>query len=178
MIKMLCLFLLPLAIFAQTFDFYGAFTLFISLLAFMLALTLGQKSGFTSTYILTLFAFWFISFILFMTFEFKVSQPMIDMHLFRNLLFSLNLFTGFLTFVSIGGVILLMPFYLENVLGYNPHQVGLLLAIVPVAAGCTSPISGSLSDRFGTRPISAIGLLLPVAGASLAFDWLISRGWL
>jgi MFS family permease len=89
---------------------------------------------------------------------------MVDLRLFRNELFSLSLFTGFITFVSSGGIVLLMPFYLQNVLGYNPHQVGLMLAIVPISAGLISPLSGTLSDRFGTRPVSTFGLFIMLIG--------------
>ena len=35
-----------------------------------------------------------------------------------------------------------------------------LLAGVPMALGSISPISGALSDRFGSRPISVIGLVV------------------
>jgi MFS family permease len=66
--------------------------------------------------------------------------------------------------MAIAGVIMLMPFYLENVLGYLPRQVGLLLAIVPIAMGITAPLSGSASDRFGTRPITVIGLAVLLVG--------------
>lgn len=93
---------------------------------------------------------------------------MIDLRLFKNLLFSINLITGFLTFVAISGVFILMPFYLENVLGYNTRQVGYMLAIVPIALGITAPISGSLSDRLGTRPITVLGLLALLIGYYLA----------
>jgi MFS family permease len=57
-----------------------------------------------------------------------------------------------------------MPFYLENILGYNPHQVGFLLATVPVSAGLASPIAGILSDRYGSRLISTVGLAVLVGG--------------
>ena len=89
---------------------------------------------------------------------------MIDLRLFRNSQLSIGLITGFITFVTIAGAIILMPFYLENVLGYSPRQVGLLLAVVPIALGVTAPLSGSLSDRFGTRPITVIGLVVLVFG--------------
>jgi MFS family permease len=82
---------------------------------------------------------------------------MIDLRLFQNLLFSINLVTGFITFVAIAGVFILMPLYLENVLGYDTRQVGYLLAIVPIALGIAAPISGSLSDRLGTRPRRSSG---------------------
>jgi EmrB/QacA subfamily drug resistance transporter len=152
------------AIQGQRFDFWGAGSLFISLLSFLLALTLGQKIGFTHLRILILFAAWAIFFVCFLVAELIVKQPMVDLRLFRNQLFSLSLFTGFITFVSTGGIVLLMPFYLENVLGYNPHQVGLMLAIVPISAGLISPLSGTLSDRFGTRPVSTFGLFIMLIG--------------
>jgi EmrB/QacA subfamily drug resistance transporter len=148
----------------QRFDYLGAFTLFISLIAFLLALTLGQQVGFAEIRILSLFAVWFLFLVIFLAIEWKSSQPMIELSLFQNRLFSINLITGFIVFVSMAGTIILMPFYLEDVLGYDPRSVGLLLAIVPIALGVTAPIAGSLSDRIGTRPITVIGLLVLLVG--------------
>jgi MFS family permease len=70
--------------------------------------------------------------------------------LFRNRLFTVNLIT-LLVFVGLGSGVLI-PFYLETVLGYGVQQVGLLLAVVPIALGIVSPISGVLSDRVAAGP--------------------------
>jgi EmrB/QacA subfamily drug resistance transporter len=148
----------------QRFDFFGAAALFVSLSCFLLALTLSQRFGYTHSIILFLFAVWLVFFIFFLIMEFRVDQPMVDMRLFRNLKFSLSLFTGFATFVTSGGVILLMPFYLQNVLGFRPSHIGLMMAIVPVTTGIISPLAGSLSDRLGTRLISTIGLIIMFFG--------------
>jgi len=148
----------------QRFDYFGAITLFISLLALLLALTVGQRLGFDDNRIVSLFAVWIVFLAVFLLIEWRVEQPMIDLRLFRNVLFSVNLITGFLTFVAIAGVFILIPFYLENVLAYSTSRVGFLLAVVPVALGVTAPLSGSLSDRFGTRPITVIGLVSLVIG--------------
>ena len=148
----------------QRFDLAGAAILFVSVVSFLLALTLGQNLGFRNHLIVMLFVAWLASLVLFLYVELAHSQPMVDLRIFQNGLLSLGLFSGFLTFVSTAGVVLLMPFYLENVLGYSPHQVGMLLAVVPVSAGLSSPISGSLSDRFGTRPITTLGLAVLVIG--------------
>ncbi len=148
----------------QSFDFAGAGTMFISILSFLLALTLGQNVGFRHLYIILLFGLWIASFIFFLYLELHVAHPMIDLYIFRNSLFSLNLFTGFLSFIATAGVVLLMPFYLQNILGYDPHQVGFLLATVPLSAGFASPLSGILSDRFGSRAISTVGLAFLVGG--------------
>ncbi|MSP13774.1 MAG: DHA2 family efflux MFS transporter permease subunit [Chloroflexi bacterium] len=148
----------------QRFDFAGAITLFFSLVAFLFTLTLGQEWGFTDLRILLLFLAGIVLLVVFLGIERRTAQPMIDLELFRNSLFSINLFTGFLAFIAIAGTVLLLPFYLENVLGYGPRTVGILLAIVPIGLGVLAPISGLLSDRFGTRPISIMGLLVLLLG--------------
>lgn len=148
----------------QRFDLAGALTLFAGLMALLLALTLGQQMGFTASPVLALFATSFICLVVFVTIERRVRFPMIDLGLFRNRLFSVNLITAFMIFISLAGTIILMPFYLENVLGYETRSVGFLLAIVPIAVGITAPISGTLSDRFGTRPITVLGLAVLLLG--------------
>lgn len=148
----------------QRFDYVGAFALFVSLLALLLALTLGQEMGFTHPRILILFGVWVFCLVLFIIIEQQTNQPMVDLKLFKSRLFSLNLFTGFLTFTLIAGSLILAPFYLENILGYDTRHVGFLMAIIPVALGVAAPLSGALSDRLGTRPISIVGLLLLLVG--------------
>jgi EmrB/QacA subfamily drug resistance transporter len=148
----------------QRFDFGGAITLLISLLSFSLALTAGQQLGFTDPLILAMFAVFVLFLIIFIAIEWRVEQPMIDLRLFNNSLFTVGLVTGFITFVAIAGTVILMPFYLSNVLGYEVLQVGLLMAVVPIAVGIFAPISGSLSDRFGTRSITVIGLAVLAVG--------------
>jgi EmrB/QacA subfamily drug resistance transporter len=148
----------------QRFDFLGAGTLLVSLLALLLGLTLGQEWGFGDARVLGLFALFAVALPAFVLIELRVAQPMVDMALFRNRQFSANLATGFLVFVGLAGSLILLPFYLQNILGYPVQQAGLLLVVTPLALGISSPISGSLSDRFGTRPISVTGLAILMLG--------------
>jgi len=148
----------------QRFDYWGALTLCISLLALLVALTFGQRNGFGDRTVLLLTATWIVFLATFILIELRVEQPMIDLRLFRRSLFSVSLATGFIIFICLAGTILLMPFYAQNVLGYDPQQTGLLMATVPVALGLIAPVSGSLSDRFGSRPITVAGLAVLAAG--------------
>lgn len=148
----------------QRFDYAGALLLFIALLALSLALTLGQELGFTAQPILLLFAVAGVFLFLFVRQERRHPQPMIELHLFESSLFSVNLITGFMVFVALSGTIILIPFYLELVLGFPTGYVGLLMATIPVGLGLVAPLSGALSDRVGTRPITVVGLLLLAAG--------------
>ena len=148
----------------QKFDFWGAAVLLLSLLSLLFALTLGQQLGFSDTRIRILFVAWILLSVLFIHIEQTSSQPMIDLKLFSEPVFTTGLITGFLTFTCMAGTIFLMPFFLENVLHYPIRQIGLLLGVVPLAMGITAPISGSLSDRYGSFSITVIGLVFLVGG--------------
>ena len=148
----------------QRFDYWGALTLCIALLSLLVALTLGQRNGFGDSVVMLLITTFVCFLVTFIAIELRMDQPMIDLRLFRNSLFSVSLTTGFIIFICLAGSLLLMPFYIQNVLGYNPQQTGLLMATVPVALGIIAPISGSLSDRFGSRPITVAGLAMLTVG--------------
>jgi EmrB/QacA subfamily drug resistance transporter len=151
----------------QRFDFGGAITLLLSLLSLLMALSIGQDRGFTDGLILLLFGGSLVFLLIFIYIERITPQPMIDLSLFKNKLFSTNLVTGMITFVCTTGSLILIPFYLQDDLGYDPQQAGLLMAIVPVTIGLIAPLAGSLSDRIGTRPITALGLAVMVVGFML-----------
>ena len=59
-------------------------------------------------------------------------------------------------------MLILLPFYLQDVLGYEPREIGLLLAAAPITLGITAPISGIISDRVGPRPVTVAGLAILV----------------
>jgi EmrB/QacA subfamily drug resistance transporter len=149
----------------QRFDALGAILLLIALLALALGLTFGPEQGWSSPAIITLLLGAAAGFAIFLAVEKRAAQPMLDLRLFRDPLFSISLLTGFLVFMVIAGMFVL-PFYLERVKGYDPRQVGLFLTVVPLSLGLAAPIAGSLSDRYGTRGISLLGLVI-VAGACL-----------
>ena len=62
------------------------------------------------------------------------------------------------------GYTLLTPFYLTNVLGYRPREIGLLMVALPISLGIAAPVSGALSDRIGSRPVTVVGLLTLTSG--------------
>lgn len=144
----------------QIFDVLGSLLMFIGLLGLLLALTFGQTLGFQDTRVITLFAVFIFCLIWFIKVESIAGQPLIDMNIFRNRLLTINLATGFLTFVAVGGHNILMPFYLQNVLNMSLRMMGVMLIIQPAVMGITAPFSGKLSDKYGSRPIVVIGLIV------------------
>jgi len=156
----------------QRFDFLGACTLLVSLLTLMLALSLAQNDGFNDARVLMLTAAGAMALGVFVAIERRVEQPMLDLSLFRSRLLSINLVTGWMTFIGLSGLMLLLPFYLEGVLGYEPRQVGLLMAPSPIALGLAAPFSGSLSDKIGPRPVTVVGLAILLVGYLAASQFL------
>lgn len=150
----------------QRFDGVGAALLFVALICLATGLTFGPTRGWQSPEIAALLIGALAGFLIFVAVEMRLREPMVDLGLFRDSLFSISLLTGFLVFLVFGGLFI-MPFYLERVQGYDPQQVGLFLVVVPVAVGVTAPFAGALSDRYGSRGISLLGLLI-VAGACLS----------
>lgn len=148
----------------ESFDIPGAASLFTALLSFLLALTLGQERGFSDPLVLGLFILFLLALGFFYWIETHTTQPIIDLSLFRSRLFSVNLITGFITFICISGTILLMPFFLQNVLQYQPRQAGMLLSVFPLSMGIVAPLAGSLSDRFGSRRLTVAGLAVLLLG--------------
>jgi EmrB/QacA subfamily drug resistance transporter len=144
----------------QRFDLPGAVVLGLSLLCFALGLTMAQERGFDDPVIIGLLVAAAILGVAFVAVERRHPQPMVDLGLLRNPLLSVSLLTGFITFVTISSVFLLMPFYLENVLGLPVRQTGLVLAAAPLALGVMAPVSGSLADRFGVRGFTLAGLAI------------------
>ncbi len=148
----------------QKFDWLGALIMTVTLVCFALGMTNGQNYGFGSTPTLALLAIATFGLIIFLQVEARMKQPMLDLHMFNNLQFSLSLLTAVLVYIVVAGVIFITPFFLELVLHYPTQKVGLLLAVSPILGGIVAPFSGNLSDRFGPRIISLTGLVLMTIG--------------
>jgi len=148
----------------QKFDFKGAGILFVSLVSFLIALTIGQYNGFNNVRVYGLFTLFAAAMLLFIRVESRTPYPMIDLKMFNNRMFSINLVTGFFTFIVSAGITLIMPLYLQNILHYSTSVTGLLMAITPVTVAVIAPFAGSLSDRIGSRLITMLGLVMLLVG--------------
>ena len=158
----------------QKFDFAGAALFFFALTSLLIAITQGQEAGYANSLVIALLLVGVILSGVFLWVERHSPYPMIDLHMFRNHIFSMHLISALLVFICGSGITLLLPYYLENAHGFDPSTVGLLMAVFPVAMGAFAPISGALSDRRGTQVISSIGLGVIVLGylavSTLAVD--------
>ena len=148
----------------QRFDPIGAMLLSAGLTGLTLGMTFGQEVGWRSIIIVGSFAAALILLTAFVINEKHVRQPIVDLSLLRNRLFSAAIVSSFLSFLALFAVVFLMPFYLEELLSLPPRQAGLLLTAVPLTISLVAPLSGWLSDRLGSRLLSSLGLAIGSAG--------------
>ncbi|WP_172254576.1 MFS transporter [Saccharibacillus deserti] len=133
------------------------------------AILLGQEIGYGDWRILGLFAVASAAFAMFLWRESRIDEPMLNPGLFRNPNFSLSILCGFLVFVSMFCYNIIAPFYLQSILGLSPSSAGWMMMLYPLVMVVVAPLSGAMSDRFGSEWLTFIGLLLMVgAQAGLA----------
>ena len=149
---------------AQGFDIWGSVAISFVLVCFSLGMTAGQQQGFNHSLPLGLLMVSSIGLVGFIKLESRLTQPMLDLSLFQSQIFSLSLLTGWIVFMALSGSTFLIPFFLQLVLHYPIAHIGLLMAFTPVIGGLISPLAGNLTDRFGTRSIMFIGLILMSIG--------------
>jgi EmrB/QacA subfamily drug resistance transporter len=105
--------------------------------------------------------------ILFMRRERRVKDPMIDLSIFGDGLFSLSVACVLIVFIATFCVNIVLPFYLQDALGLPPAGAGLLLLASPLASGLIAPMSGYLSDKVGAKALTVVGLAILLAGLGI-----------
>ncbi|MHB8119722.1 MAG: MFS transporter [Methanothrix sp.] len=94
--------------------------------------------------------------------ERKAEQPMMDFRLFREKLFACasNAING----LARGAVLFVLIFFLQGPYGLDPLWAGILMAPFGAAFMFVGPISGYLSDKYGSRGLATAGLLISGIG--------------
>lgn len=109
----------------------------------------------------------------------QAGNPLLDLRVFTFQAFRKSLLVTLLAMVSLFGMILVFPLYLQQVRGLNTLTTGLLLLPGGVVMAVLSPITGRLYDRYGPRGLMLIGTgLLSVMLATMTFTTTNSPVWL
>ena len=139
-------------------DLWGALLLFFfitSLLLFLNQVSEGLSPLLWGWLFVSLFCLGLFIFV-----ELRSSSPLVDFHLFRKRLFISSLGASFLSFWMSGAHTFVAPFFLQNILGFSPSKVGMLIFPVALIVMITAPLGGRLSDRIGVKIPATIGLAL------------------
>jgi MFS family permease len=111
-----------------------------------------------------------VTFALFLYLEPRTAEPILDMRLFKIRLFSAGNVSQFMYSLGFGSLSLIIILYFQLIRGYNALTAGLLFLPLDVAFVSIGPISGKLSDRYGTRWLATLGMAVGAVGfIALAF---------
>jgi DHA2 family lincomycin resistance protein-like MFS transporter len=100
----------------------------------------------------------------------RSDRALLDLRTFSSRNFTISLATTFVTMMALFGAIILLPIYVQSVLGMEPLVAGLLLLPGGILMGILGRVSGRIYDRRGPRVLLVPGALLVTASfAGLTF---------
>jgi len=148
----------------SSFDYPGFFLFTTSLTSLLLAISLDTMGSIDEIGAAILYSISLVTFALFLYLEPRRAEPLLDMRLFKIRLFSAGNISQFLYSLGFGSLSLIMILYLQLIRGFDALTAGLLFLPLDVAFVSIGPISGKLSDRYGTRGLATLGMGVGAAG--------------
>jgi len=110
--------------------------------------------------------------------ESKTPHPILDLALFKIRLFVTGNIAQLLNSLVWAGLTLLIAFYLQVGLGYTPLQAGLGILPLDGTYLFSSLLGGKLSDKYGSRSLSTLGLVVITSGLIIISTFGLSTQYL
>ena len=165
----------------QKIDVIGNITFGVGLTILLIALTYGimpyghSPMGWTNPWVEGGLAAGMVLLIAFVFIERRVQDPMFRLSLFGIRMFAAGNISGFLSSVARGGLMFMLIIWLQGIWlplhGYNfqdtPLWAGIYMAPMMVGFFLMGPLSGWLSDRYGSRGFATGGMVLSAIGLVL-----------
>jgi EmrB/QacA subfamily drug resistance transporter len=152
---------------ARCFDIAGAVTVTAGLLLFVYAIAEAPDAGWTGPQTIGLLLASVGLLVLFAWIEARSRGPLVPLRIFR----SRSLLGGNLVLLtagmSIDGVLLIVTFYAQDVLGYSTIQFGLMTAVLTVMSVVGAYSAQAVVSRVGPRPVAVTGTVLVGIGCLL-----------
>ena len=146
------------------FDWVGLALFFPAVVALLCGISFGATEGWGSALIVGLFVVAGALGGVFVWWERRQRDPMLDLGLFANRRFSSGIGSGMGSYLVMFGVLLVVPFYFERGVGLGTARSGLELMAFPLAFAVVAPLAGRLADRAGARPLTVAGMGLVTLG--------------
>jgi MFS family permease len=170
---------------AARLDWPGNVTFALGLVGIMVGITYGiqpyghHTMGWTSPFVIGCLAGGVLLLAAFALIEQRVADPMFRLSLFRIRAFTAGSLSSLLASIGRGGLMFMLIIWLQGIWlprhGYSFSQTPLWAGIymLPLTAGflLAGPVSGFLSDRFGSRPFASGGMIA-AAGSFLLLELL------
>jgi MFS transporter, DHA2 family, multidrug resistance protein len=160
----------------RPFDLWGFVFLSLFLVLFLLGLSKGEREGWTSAYIVTCAIISSVSFVLFLLVESHVPYGIIDIALFKLPVFTTCSLISVVRSIALFGGVFLLPLFIQQQMGYDEMQSGLIMMPGALTIMVFMPIAGRLSDRIGPRIPSFIGVMLLAVSMLMYWNMDVNMG--
>lgn len=150
-------------------DHWGLALLSVGLGCLQVVLDKGEREDwFESHFIVTLTVIAVVALTAFVLVELRVAHPVVNLRVFKDPTFAAGNVIMFTGYFCLFGSIVLLPLYLQNLMGYTALWAGLVLGPGGLASLMIMPVAGMLMKR-GVRPnrLLAVGLVLAAAALTL-----------
>lgn len=101
-----------------------------------------------------------ISLVLFIMRQLKLEEPILEFRVFSYRLFTLTTMLGMIVFGAMIASTVVLPLYMQLMLGFSAFQSGLMLLPGAIVMGAMNPITGALFDKHGAKWLLRVGLTL------------------
>lgn len=101
-----------------------------------------------------------ISLVVFIGRQLRLEQPILEFRVFKYPIFGLATALGMIVFASMIAATVILPIFMQNLLGFNAFHSGLMLLPGAIVMGIMNPVSGSLFDKFGAKWLLRIGFAI------------------
>ena len=172
---------------SRRFDFIGFILISVSLAAFQLMLDRGQTlDWFSSAEIVTEAVLAAICLYLFIIHMLSAKAPYLSPSLFVDRNFVASLIVGFSVGIVLMATAVLLPPFLQNLMGYPVLTTGLVLAPRGIGTMITMMLVGRLVNRMDPRLLIAAGLLISAYSlwemslftTEVSEDWIVITGFI
>ena len=150
------------------FLFAGGLTIFVLALTYGLVPYGGQSMGWSSPWVIGGILLGILMLVAFPFWEARAEQPMFKLGLFKIRIFTMGNIAGVLASITRGGVMIMLIILLQGIwlplfnvpIDQTPLYAGFLM--IPMALGFVimGPISGMLSDRYGSKFLATLGMII------------------
>ena len=153
-------------------DAVGLILLVLFVGCFQLVLDLGREHDwFASTMITGLAITAFVTFGAFVIWELTDPHPVVDLRVLRHRSLWVGLIAMALGFGGMFAMIVLVPLWMQSVVGYTASEAGHAMAFVGVFAVAMAPVASKAFDRFDPRILITAGMLWLVMTSLLRTQW-------
>ena len=152
-------------------DKSGASMFFVTIFVLFSSLLLSQDMGFGNIYVDLGFLLGFILLFIFIRFENKLEEPMLNTSLFKIKSLSFNLMCAFIYYFISSSINLIIPFYLTDTLNYSQAQISTIILVNPLVMFFIAPISGYLSDKIGPKKVTLTGIIIIICSLFLMIQF-------